>query len=70
MKVRSITVIARKVNTSSVWIGGDDIATASYEGTVPGEGYEVPTGQWLDVKDWFVLTAVNGEGVDWFAVKA
>ena len=69
-RVRSITVMAKLDNTSNVWIGGSDVATASYGGIVPGEGKESPSENWMDLADTYIMVAVNGEGVDFFAVKA
>ena len=69
-RVRSLTVIAKTGNTGQVYVGGSDVASTTNDGLAPGDGLEVPAENWLDLADVYLDVDTNGEGVDYYAVKA
>ena len=69
-RVRSVTVVAKASNTGQVYIGGSDVASSTNDGLEPGDVMTVPTEEWLDLADIYVDADNNGEGIDFYAVKA
>ena len=69
-RVKSVTVIAKTGNTGQVYVGGSDVASSTNDGLAPGDVLEVPAEGWLDLADVYVDVDTNGEGVDYYAVKA
>jgi hypothetical protein len=69
-RVRSLTIIAKSGNTGQVYIGGSDVASTTNDGLASCGALEIPTGNWLDLSDIYIDVDVNGEGVDFYAVKA
>ena len=69
-RVRSLTVIAKTGNTGQVYVGGSDVASATNDGLDAGEGLEIQADNWLDLADIYVDVDTDGEGVDFYAVKA
>lgn len=69
-RVKSLTVIAKAGNTGQVYLGGADVASATNDGLGPGDSLLIPAVNWLDLNDVYVDVDTNGEGVDYYAVKA
>lgn len=69
-RVRSLTVIAKIANTGQVYVGGSDVASTTNDGLDAGEGLEIQADNWLDLADLYIDVDANGEGVDYYAVKA
>ena len=69
-RVRSVTIIAKTTNTGQVYVGGSDVASTTNDGLNPGDELEIPADNWLDLADLYVDVDTNGEGVDFYAVKA
>ena len=69
-RVKSLTVVAKAGNTGQVYLGGADIASSTNDGLAPGDSLLIPAVNWLDLNDVYVDVDTNGEGVDFYAVKA
>ena len=69
-RVKSVTVVAKTANTGQVYVGGSDVASSTNAGLAPGDVIEIPAENWLDLADIYVDVDTNGEGVDFYAVKA
>ena len=69
-RVKSVTVIAKTANTGQVYVGGSDIASTTNDGLAPGDALEIGAENWLDLSDIYVDVDTNGEGVDFYGVKA
>ena len=69
-RVRSVTIIAKTTNAGQVYVGGSDVASTTNDGLNPGDELEVPAENWLDLADIYIDVDTNGEGVDFYAVKA
>ena len=69
-RVKSVTVVAKTGNTGQVYVGGSDVAITTNDGLAPGDALEVGSEEWLDLNDIYVDVDTNGEGVDFYGVKA
>jgi hypothetical protein len=69
-RVRSVTIIAKGGNTGNVYVGGSDVATTANDGLPAGDTLEIESANWLDLNDIYIDVDTNGEGVDYYAVKA
>ena len=69
-RVKSLTLISKTSNTGQVYVGGSDVASTTNDGLAPGDTLEVPTENWLDLSAVYIDVDTNGEGVDFYAVKA
>lgn len=69
-RVKSLTVIAKVGNTGQVYLGGSDVAATTNDGLDARESLDIAPVNWLDLADLFLDADVNGEGVDFYAVKA
>ena len=69
-RVRSVTIIAKASNTGQAYVGGSDVASTTNDGLDPGDELEIPSENWLDLADIYIDVDTNGEGVDFYAVKA
>lgn len=69
-RVKSVTVVAKTGNTGQVYVGGSDVASTTNDGLAPGDALEVGSEEWLDLNDIYVDVDTNGEGVDFYGVKA
>ena len=69
-RVKSVTVVAKTGNTGQVYVGGSDVAITTNDGLTPGDALEVGSEEWLDLNDIYVDVDTNGEGVDFYGVKA
>lgn len=70
LRVKSVTLVAKVTNTGKIYVGGSGVSSSVNGGLDPGDALEIPALSWLDLKDLFVNSSVNGEGVDFYAVKA
>ena len=68
--IRSLTIVAKTSNTGQVYVGGADVASSTNDGLAPGDALEIPCENWLDLADLYIDVDTNGEGVDFYAVKA
>ena len=69
-RVKSLTVIAKTGNTGQVYVGGSDVGSSTNDGLAPGDSLVIPALGWLDLSDVYIDVDTNGEGVDYYAVKA
>jgi len=69
-RVKSLTVIAKTGNTNNVYVGGSDVATTTNDGLAPGDALDIPAINWIDLADVYIDVDTNGEGVDFYAIKA
>jgi hypothetical protein len=69
-RVKSVVIIAKSGNTNRVYLGGSDVASTTNGGLGAGESINIEAVGWLDLADLYLNAAVNGEGVDFYAVKA
>ncbi len=69
-RVKALTLTAKAGNTGQVYIGGSDVAAATNDGLAAGDTLEIPAVNWLDLNDIYLDADTNGEGVDFYAVKA
>ena len=53
-----------------MYIGGSDAATTTNDGLDSGETLSIEAAGWLDLGDIYLDVDTNGEGVDFYAVKA
>ncbi len=69
-RVKALTIVAKAGNTGQVYIGGSDVDSSTNDGLDAGEAVTFEAGGWMDLADIYVDAGVNGEGVDFYAVKA
>ena len=71
LSVRSVTLVAKTANTGRVYVGGAGVNSTVNAGLQAGDALKhTPAAVWIDLKDVYVNADVNGEGVDFYAVKA
>ena len=69
-RVKSVTIIAKSGNTGQVYVGGSDVATTTNDGLDSGDAIEITAENWMDLADIYLDVDTNGEGVDYYGVKA
>ena len=68
--VKSVTIIAKASNVGQVYVGGSDVASTTNDGLDAGEVLSFEAHAFMDLADIFIDVDTNGEGVDFYAVKA
>lgn len=69
-RIKSVAIIAKAGNTGQVYVGGSDVASATNDGLDAGETLSIEAVGWLDLANLYIDVDTNGEGVDFYAVKA
>jgi len=69
-KAKSVTIVAKVGNTNNVYVGGSSVATSTNDGLAPGDSIRITPDNWLDLSDIYLDVDTNGEGVDFYAIKA
>ena len=69
-RVKALTIVAKAGNAGQVYIGGSDVSSSTNDGLDAGEVVSFEAEGWMDLADIYVDSGVNGEGVDFYAVKA
>jgi hypothetical protein len=69
-RVKSVVIIAKGGNTDRVYVGASDVAATTNDGLGAGESVTIEAVGWLDLAEIYLDVGVNGEGVDFYAVKA
>ncbi len=69
-RVKSLVIIAKKANLNQVYLGGADVASTTNDGLDAAESLTIEAVGWLDLVDIFLDVDTNGEGIDFYAVKA
>lgn len=68
-RVKSVTIVAKTSNAGQVYLGGSDVASTTNNGMAPGDALSIPAENWLDLSDLYIDSDINGDGVDFWAVK-
>lgn len=69
-RVHSVTIRAKAGNTGQIYVGGSDVDDTVNDGLDASESITFDSVGWMDLADIFVDADTNGEGVDFYAVKA
>ncbi len=69
-RVKALTVVAKGGNTGQVYVGGSDVSSSTNDGLDARESVSFEAEGWMDLADIYVDCGVDGEGVDFYAVKA
>ena len=69
-RVKRLQVIALSTNTKPVYLGGSDVAFTTNGGLASSGSISVEAEGWMDLKDIYVDADVDGEGVDFYGVRA
>ncbi len=69
-RVKSLVVIAKNGNTNQVYLGGADVASTTNDGLDAAESVTIEAVGWLDLADIYLDVDTNGEGINFYAVKA
>lgn len=69
-RVRSVSIRAKAGNIGQVYVGGSDVDSTVNDGLDAGESISFDSVGWMDLADIFIDADTNGEGVDFYAVKA
>ena len=69
-RIKSVVIIAKAGNTGQVYVGGSDVTTSTNDGLDAGETLSIEAHGWLDLANIYIDVDTNGEGVDFYAVKA
>ena len=69
-RVKAVTIIAKSTNTGKVYLGGSDVSSSTNGGLAAGDSLNFEAVNWLDLADIYVDADTNGEGVDFYGVKA
>ena len=69
-RVRSVLIRAKAGNTGLLYVGGSDVDSTVNDGLDAGESISFDSVGWMDLADIFIDADTNGEGVDFYAVKA
>jgi hypothetical protein len=65
----SVTIVAYSDNTGRVFIGGSDVDSSTHKGLAAGDSVTLAgKTRAIDLGDLYVDSAVNDEGVDFYAV--
>ncbi len=69
-RVKALTIVAKAGNTGQVYFGGADVSNSTNDGLDAKESVNFEAEGWMDLADIYIDCDVNGEGVDFYAVKA
>ena len=69
-RVKRLQVIALSSNTKPVYVGGSDVASTTNGGLTASGSISLEAEGWMDLKDIYVDADVDGEGVDFYGVRA
>ena len=69
-RVRSVSIRAKAGNTGQIYVGGSDVDSTVNDGLDASESISFDSVGWMDLADIYVDADTNGEGVDFYAVKA
>ena len=69
-RVKSLVIVAKKANTNQVYLGGSDVASTTNDGLDAAESLTIEAVGWLDLANIYLDVDTNGEGIDFYAVKA
>ena len=69
-RVKRLQVIALSTNTKPVYLGGSDVSSTTNGGLVASGSISLEAEGWMDLKAIYVGADVDGEGVDFYGVRA
>lgn len=69
-RVKAVTMTAKTGNIGQVYVGGSDVASTTNDGLDAGETLSIEAVGWMDLANLYIDADTNGEGVDFYAVKA
>ena len=69
-RVKRLQVIALSTNTKPVYLGGSDVSSTTNGGLVASGSISLEAEGWMDLKAIYVDADVDGEGVDFYGVRA
>jgi len=69
-RVKSVVIIAKSANVGQVYVGDSTVDNTINDGLDAGESLSIEALDWMDLADIFLDVDTNGEGVDFYAVKA
>ncbi len=69
-RVKSVTIRAKAGNTGQIYVGGSDVDSTVNDGLDASESVTFETVGWMELTDIYIDADSDGEGVDFYAVKA
>ena len=69
-RVKRVQIVALSSNTKPVYVGGPDVASTTNGGLTASGSISLEAEGWMDLKDIYVDADVDGEGVDFYGVRA
>ena len=69
-RVKRVQIIALSTNTKPVYLGGADVSSTTNVGLAASGSISLEAEGWMDLKDIYVDADVDGEGVDFYGVRA
>ena len=69
-RVKRVQIVALSSNTKPVYVGGSDAASTTNGGLTASGSISLEAEGWMDLKDIYVDADVDGEGVDFYGVRA
>ena len=69
-RVKRVQVSALSSNTKPVYLGGSDVASTTNGGLAASGSISLEAEGWMDLNDIYVDADVDGEGVDFYGVRA
>ena len=69
-RVKSVVIRAKAGNLGQVYVGASDVASTTNDGLDATESITIEAVGWLDLAEIYLDVDTNGEGVDFYAVKA
>ena len=69
-RVKRLQVIALSTNTKPVYLGGSNVASTTNGGLAASGSIRLEAEGWMDLKDIYVDADLDGEGVDFYGVRA
>ncbi len=69
-RVKSVTIRAKAANTGQIYVGGSNVDSTVNDGLDASESVTFETVGWMELSDIYIDADTNGEGVDFYAVKA
>ena len=69
-RVKRVQIVALSSNTKPVYVGGSDVASTTNGGLTASGSISLEAEGWMDLKDIYVDADADGEGVDFYGVRA
>lgn len=69
-RIKALTIVAKSANTGRVYVGGSDVSSSTNGGLGAGESISFEAVNWMELADIYLDTDNNGEGIDFYGVKA